>query len=63
MKNLDLNLVKHVVGGDAAATRAPGTNSWGEIVDDRAWMAAKCQADGVFSWSCFGYAMKYGSSF
>jgi len=59
MKTLNIQELSNVACGDAAATRAPGTNSWGEIIDQRAFTAAACQADGWFSWSCFDMAMKY----
>ncbi len=52
-----------VSGGDAAATRSPGTNSWGEIIDQREFDGAKCRAEGFFSWACFDFAMKYGNDF
>lgn len=57
MRELNVNDVEIVSGGDAAVTRAPGTNSWGEITDSKAFYGAACQADGWFSLSCYVVAM------
>ncbi len=59
MKVLNSQELAAVAGADAAATRLPGTNSWGEIIDERAWTAAQCQAEGWFSWYCLDMALKY----
>ncbi|WP_343633478.1 hypothetical protein [Roseateles sp.] len=63
MTELEPHEIEMVSGGDAAATRSPGTNSWGEIIDQREFDGAKCRAEGFFSWACFDFAMKYGNDF
>jgi hypothetical protein len=60
MKELSIKMVKFVGAGDAAATRADGTNAWGEVVNQQAFDAGRCQAEGWFSLACFDYVMKYG---
>ncbi len=62
MRELELHELEMVSGGDAGATRSPGTNAWGEITDQRLFDGAQCQAAGTFSWECFDYAMKYGTA-
>lgn len=62
MRELSLQEIEIVCGGDAAAARINGANSWGDIINEERWLGAQCQAVGFPSWYCFDYAMKYGSS-
>lgn len=60
MRELELHELELVSGGDAAATRVEGTNSWGEIINQKYFDGAQCKAAGTWSFACFDYAMKYG---
>jgi hypothetical protein len=59
MRELTLQEIEMVGGGDAAATRIDGTNSWGEITDPMRFTNAQCQATGPWSWSCLDYAIQF----
>lgn len=66
MNVLDNSQLSKAPCGDAAW--APGCNSWGEVTDQAAFdqaatMAACQQSGGWFTWACFDYALKYGSSY
>ncbi len=63
MRELELHEIEMVSGGDAAATRIAGTDSWGDIVNERLWLGAQCQAAGGWGLYCFDFAMKYGNAF
>lgn len=61
MQELELHEIELVSGGDAAATRIAGTNSWGEIINRKYFDGAQCKAAGTWSIPCFDYALKYSS--
>ncbi len=43
MNELSMNEINEVSGGDAAATRQPGQNSWGQWTDPEKEIAARCK--------------------
>lgn len=63
MRELELHELELVSGGDAAATRVDGTNSWGDIIDRKRFDGAQCKAAGPFSLLCLDFALKYGNDF